>query len=192
MTAAISPAHPTVGVTRVGITGMATAGESVTDVSTFPDGTVRQFTVSVNNAGTYVDGPFLLRQLGTYHDVLRDNASGVSTTVSYSGLGDFSVAVDAASQMITPGQTTSYQVTFASLDGFEGMVVPAAPNLPKLPDLTATWSSPSVAVPSNGTTSATLTIQTSPSTPSGIYDKITVQGTNGSVTHATTIRLTVK
>jgi hypothetical protein len=192
ITAAISPAHSIVGVTKVSITGLATAGESVTDVSTFPDGTIHQFSVNVNNAGAYVDGPFLLRQLGTYHDVLRDNATGASTTLSYRGLGDFSVAVDAASQTIVRGQATSYKVTFTSLDGFEGIVAPAALNLPKIPELTATWSAPSVAVPSNGSASATLTIQTSPSTPAGTYDRITLQGANGSVAHAATVSLTVK
>ncbi len=191
ITATFSPAHPTVGVTRAGITGLATAGESVTDVSIFPDGTVHQFTVTVNKAGTYIDGPFLLRQLGTYHDVLRDNATGASIPLSYSGLGDFSVVVDAASQAITRGQATSYKVTFASLDGFEGMVVPAVLNLPKIQELTATWSASTVAVPSNGSATATLTLQTSSSTPAGTYP-ITLQGTNGSVARAATVSLTVK
>ncbi|HEV2963319.1 MAG TPA: hypothetical protein VG649_15935 [Candidatus Angelobacter sp.] len=192
ITATFSPAHPTVGVTQVGITGMATAGESVTDVSTFPDGTVHQFSFNVNNAGAYIDGPFLLRQLGTYYDVLRDNATGASTALSYSGSGDFSVAVDASSQTITPGQATRYKVTFTSLDGFEGIVTPAALNVPKIPELTATWSVPAVTVPSKGSASATLTIQISPSTTPGTYGKITVQGKNGSVAHAATIGLTVK
>jgi hypothetical protein len=191
ITVAISTAHPTVGVTKVSITGLAVAGESVTDISTFPDGTVHQFSVNVNNAGAYTDGPFLLRQLGTYHDVLRDNSTGDSTTLSYSGLGDFSVVVDAGSQTIIRGQATSYKVTFASLGGFEGIIAPAVLNLPKIPELTATWSAPSVSVPSNGSASATLTIQTSPSTTAGTYDKIILQGANGSVTHAATISLTV-
>ena len=192
ITATFSPAHPIVGITRAGITGTATAGESVTDVSTFPDGTVHQFSVNVNNAGTYIDGPFLLRQLGTYHDVLRDNATGASLTLSYSGLGDFSVVVDAVSQTVVRGQATSYKVTFTSLDGFEGIVTPTALNLPKIPELTATWPAPSVAVPSNGSASATVTIQTSPNTPVGTYDQITLQSTNGSVAHAATVSLTVK
>jgi hypothetical protein len=194
ITAAISPGHPTVGMTKVSITGLATAGESVTDISTFPDGTVHQFTMSVNNAGAYIDGPFLLRQLGAYHDVLRDNATGASMALTYSGLGDFGVAVDVAGQTIAPGQAASYKVTFTSLNGFEGIVVPAALNSSQIPGATASWSDPSVEVPSNGSASVTMNIQTSASTPPGTYGKITLQGTNGSVAHAaaSAISVTVK
>src|ERR1700719_910616 len=98
LAATLSPANPIVGVTTVSITGTASAGATVTDTSTFPDGTGHLFFMKADNSGKYVDGPFMLRQLGTFHDVLQDRATGASTSISYAGLGDFSVAVDPANR----------------------------------------------------------------------------------------------
>ena len=104
LTAAFAPASPTVGVTEVIISGRASAGAKVIDTSTFPDGSVHIFAVKADAAGAYTDGPFVLLQLGTYRDVLRDDATGASTTISYSGSGDFTIAVDPAAATITTAQ----------------------------------------------------------------------------------------
>ncbi|HYU48226.1 MAG TPA: hypothetical protein VEK84_18855 [Terriglobales bacterium] len=184
ITAALSPAHPTVGVTKVSITGTASAGATVTDTSTFPDGTVHIFSFKAGSDAAYTDGPFVLQQLGTYHDVLQDRATGASTTIAYSGLGNFSVAVNATNRTAAKGQTANYTVTFTSVSGFEGTVVPVARNGSHIPGATAWWSEPQVDVPSNGSGSATFLIRTSTNTPAGTYGNITLQGTNGSVAHA--------
>ena len=106
--ATISPANPIVGVTTVNISGTASAGAAVTDTSTFPDGTAHLFFMKADSNGKYVDGPFTLRQLGTFHDVLQDRATGASTTISYAGVGDFSVAVDPASRQAAKGETVGF------------------------------------------------------------------------------------
>ena len=182
LTAALSPAGPTVGVTKVTITGTASAGASVIDTSTFPDGSVHRFSLKADATGAYTDGPFVLQQLGTYHDVLRDDATGASTTISYSGVGDFSVAVDPASQPVMAGAEAAFTVTFKSVSGFGGPVLPLALNLSKIPGATLSWSASSVRVPPNGSASTTLTILTLIGTPVHTY-KMTLQATNGSVTH---------
>jgi len=193
ITATLSPDHPVVGVSEVRIGGRATAGGSVIDTSTFPDGMAHEFGVDVGGAGTYRDGPFVLRQLGTYHDVLIDGVTGAKTEISYQGVGDFSTSVDRTSATVARGEETKFEVTFRSLSGFAGAVTPAVPDLSRIAGATASWSSPEVTVPSGDSTAAGLTIKTSSATPPGTY-KINVQGTNGSVTHTapTEIELIVK
>lgn len=189
--AALSPANPIVGVTTVSITGTASAGAAVTDTSTFPDGTDHLFFMKADNNGKYVDGPFMLRQLGTFHDVLQDRASGASTTISYAGLGDFSLAVGSAKQQAAKGETVSFSVTFTSVAAFEGSVVPTALHWSDIPGATAWWTQPSVFVPSRLSASATLMVRTSANTPAGTYENIIVQGSNGSVTHAAPAKLSL-
>ncbi len=202
-TATLSPERPIVGVTPVRISGRATPGEVVIDTSTFPDGVVHQFPAIVSGAGTYSNGPFVLRQLGTYRDRLRDTATGATTEISYQGVGDFSTSVDRTSATVAKGEQAKFEVTFKSLSGFAGEVKAAVPDLSRITGAAAFWSSPAVTVPSGDSAVTTvpsgdsisvgLTIKTSSVTPPGIY-KINVQGTSGSVTHTapSEIELTVK
>jgi hypothetical protein len=191
ITAMFSPDHPIVGVTEVRIQGRATPGQAIVDTSTYPDGVPHDFFVNVTGAGFYTDGPFVLRQLGTYHDVLRDGATGAKIELSYQGVGDFSAAVDQTSRTVARGEEAKFQVTFKSLSGFAGAIKPAVPDLSKIPGATASWSQPAVTVRSGDSIAAGLTIKTSTATPAGTYT-LTVAGSNGSVTHASDISLTVK
>jgi hypothetical protein len=203
ITATVSSDGPIVGVSQVRINGRATPGELVIDTSTFPDGVVHKFPAIASGAGTYSNGPFVLRQLGTYHDVLRDTATGSTTEISYQGVGDFSTSVDRTSATVAGGEEAKFEVTFKSLSGFAGAVKAAVPDLSRITGATASWSSPAetlpsgdlavTTVPSGDSTSVGLTIKTSSATPPGTY-KINVQGTNGSVTHTapSEIELTVK
>jgi hypothetical protein len=145
----------------------------------------------VTGAGFYTDGPFVLRQLGTYHDVLLDGATGAKIELSYQGVGDFSAAVDQTSRTVARGEEAKFQVTFKSLSGFAGAIKPAVPDLSKIPGATASWSQPAVTVRSGDSIAAGLTIKTSTATPAGTYT-LTIAGSNGSVTHASDISLTVK
>jgi hypothetical protein len=182
ITASFSPARPIVGVTKVHIEGRATPGQVVVNTSTFPSGIKHSFVAHVTGAGAYSNGPFVLQQLGTYHDVLVDAGTGAETEISYEGVGDFSTNVDHASLSVERGEEAKFQVTFKSLSGFAGRIAPAVPDLSQIPGATASWSSPAVTVRSDDSIAAGLTIKTSAETPPGTY-KITVQGTNGSVTH---------
>jgi hypothetical protein len=192
VTATLSSDRPIVGVTTVRISGQATPGEVVVDTSTFPDGVAHQFSAVASGAGTYSNGPFVLRQLGTYRDVLRDTATGSTAEISYQGVGEFSTSVDRTSATLVGGEEATFEVTFKSLSGFAGEVKATVPDLSRIAGVTASWSSPAVTVPSGDSavttvpsgdsTSVGLTIKTSSATPPGTY-KINVQGTSGSVTH---------
>jgi hypothetical protein len=190
ITATLSPARPIVGVTPIRIEGRATAGQMVIDASTFPDGNTHQFVVRATGAGTYSDGPFVLRQLGTYRDVLLDGATGATVEISYQGTGDFSTAIDRAGEGIAPGEEAKFTVTFKSLSGFAGAIAPAVPDVARIPGAAASWSAPAVTVRSGQSIAAGLVIKSSADTPPGTYT-ITVQGSNGSVTHAVPCALTV-
>ena len=123
ITATLSPADPVVGVTKTSIAGRATPGARVVDVSTFPDGSINVFSATADAAGAYNDGPFVLQQLGTYHDVLHDSVSDASVEIAYAGAGDFSVAVEPPGATITTGGQVRFEVTFKSVGGFGGEVV---------------------------------------------------------------------
>ena len=201
ITATLSPERPTVGVSEVRISGRGTAGSIVVDTSTFPDGSVHAFANNVSGAGRYTDGPFVLRQLGTYHDVLLDSETGAKAEISYQGVGDFSTGVDRISETVTRGEEATFEVTFKSLSGFAGTVNPAVPDLSRIAGVTASWSPPpatpwsppAVTVRPDDSAAARLTIRTSSTTPPGTY-KVPVQGTNGSVTRSapSEIELTIK
>ena len=138
ITATISPDRPIVGVSGVRISGRgATPGESVVDTSTFPDGVSHQFAVMASGAGTYTVGPFPLRQLGTFHDVVRDAVTGTTTEISYEGVGDFSTSVDRTSETVARGEEAKFEVTFKSLSGFAGAVKPAVPDLSRIAGATS-------------------------------------------------------
>lgn len=83
ITAALYPDSRIVGATRYTIAGNATAGGWVKDLSTFPDGSVHSVSSKANGVGSYTIGPFVLRQRGTYHDVLIDTETGGRTEITY-------------------------------------------------------------------------------------------------------------
>jgi RHS repeat-associated protein len=185
LTGGISPTNPVVGVTDVTFSGTASPNATVTDTETAPDGTVSVFTFAANSAGNYTStGTFKVTQLGTYNGVLRDSVNGTTRSFSYSGTGDFTASVNTTNQTVTKGQSASYTVTFSSVSGFSGTVVPAALNWSQVPGATGSWSPLQVTVPAGGSVQAVFTIQTSSSTTAGTYSNITLQGANGSVTHA--------
>jgi|SRR5580658_1019627 hypothetical protein len=184
ITATFHPRNPIVGVTEGSITGTASSGEWLTDTSTFPDGTVHGFVFKSTGAGTYTDGPFVLKQLGTYHDLLTDGGTGGTVAIAYQGVGDFSATVDPPERTASPGQEVQFLVTFKGLSGFVGTVAPAVPNLAELPGATATWSASPVGVRSGvAPVSSRLRIELAGDTPPGLYH-LTVQGTNGSVSRS--------
>jgi uncharacterized membrane protein len=78
---------------------------------------------------------------------------------------DFSVAANPLFQEIGQGAATSYGVSVTRKNGFTGSVTLDVAGLPS--GATASWT-PSRTIPSTATT-ATLNVQTSPTTPTGAY-----------------------
>ena len=91
------------------------------------------------------------------------------------GVGaDFSVTLSPASQTVTPGFSTAYNATINTIGGFNSPVTLSVTGLPA--GATGTFS------PNPATTSSTLTVTTTASTPLG-SSTLTVTGVNGSLTH---------
>ncbi|HET6383702.1 MAG TPA: hypothetical protein VFJ58_09945, partial [Armatimonadota bacterium] len=113
---------------------------------------------------------------------------GASDSLASSGTADIVVIPAAmpsfmitagASKTVQAGQSASYNFTVTSVNGFTGAVSLSATNLPA--GATASFSPASVTPTANGTASATLTIQTSVSTPAATTMP-TIVGTSGALT----------
>jgi hypothetical protein len=96
---------------------------------------------------------------------------------------DFSVSATPASRTVTQGQPTSYSATITPTGGFSGAVNLGVSGLPA--GATGTFS------PNPATSTSTLSVTTSTTTPAGSYP-LTITGTNGVLTHQTTVTLVVQ
>ena len=106
----------------------------------------------------------------------------------FSGCGgaptpDFSISASPGSQTVVQGNSTSYTVTVAAVNGFAATASFSASGLPT--GASANFNPTSV----TGSGSSTMTVSTSTTTPPGTYT-ITITGTSGSLSHTTTVSLT--
>jgi hypothetical protein len=113
-------------------------------------------------------------------------------SIKFSGCGsttpDFNLSASPPSQTVTQGQSTSYTATVTSLNGFNSAVSLTVSGCPS--NTICTLNPTSVTPPANASINSTLTVQTSSTTPTGWYT-LTITGTSGSLTHATTVALVV-
>jgi hypothetical protein len=101
---------------------------------------------------------------------------------------DFSIGASPSSLTITQGGNGTSTITVTSLNGFNSATTLSASGLPS--GVTAAFSTNPVTPPANGTASSTLTLTASATATTG-NATVTVTGTSGSLTHSTTIALTV-
>ncbi len=119
LTSSLSPSNATVGVTNAYLVGTASPGATVSESETWPDGTTHgPYTTTANGSGSYSMGPFIIQQLGLYSGTVHDSISGSSIPITYSGTGNFNVAVNTTSQTVTKGSAASYIVTVRQRIGF--------------------------------------------------------------------------
>lgn len=95
---------------------------------------------------------------------------------------DFALAASPGTQTIASGSSTSYSITITPQGAFTGNVTLSVAGLPT--GATASFS------PNPGTTSSTLSVNTSGATPLGSY-LLTVTGVSGALTHTTTVTLVI-
>lgn len=127
-------------------------------------------------AGTSAGGPYLVTA----------SSGGVSgnanVTVTAAPAPDFALAVSPSSRSIHRGQTATWTVTITARNGFTGPVSLRLGGQPA--GSTVTFK------PSPASTSATLTVKTSSSSPRGTF-RLTMTGTAHGRTHTATTSLTV-
>jgi len=97
---------------------------------------------------------------------------------------EFSISATPPSQTVSSGASTAYTVTLTSMGGFSELVSLSVTDLPA--DTTGIFDPPSV----TPTGTSTLTVSTDVTTPGGTYT-LTITGTNGGLTHSTTVELVV-
>jgi len=105
----------------------------------------------------------------------------IAVTLVVSG-PDFTLGASPSSQTVLQSGATSYGVTINPTGGFAGQVTLSVSGLPS-------GASGSFA-PNPATTSSTLSVTTSTSTPAGGYT-LTITGVSGSLTHTTAVTLVV-
>jgi hypothetical protein len=122
---------------------------------------------------------------GTYPLTITGGSGSLTHTTSVSltvNVPDFSLGATPATQTVVQGASGTYSVTVAPSNGFSGGVTLSLSGLPTGASGTFT--------PNPATGSATLTVTTTASTPAGTYP-LTITGVSGSLTHTTTVSLTV-
>src|SRR5207245_1199090 len=95
---------------------------------------------------------------------------------------DFTLSASPACQTVPQGRSASYSVTISPTGGCTGQVTLSVSALPSAANVGFHDALP--------ISSSTLSVTTSPSTPTGTYT-VTITGVNGSLTHTTTVTLTV-
>ncbi len=104
-----------------------------------------------------------------------------------SSTGDFSLSLSPSSQTVQPGDTTSFNINVASINGFNQSVGLSAAISPTNSTINTSFSSSSV-LPGN---SSTLTVRTSSNTPETTFN-LSVTGIAGSLTHTQNAMLIVR
>jgi VCBS repeat-containing protein len=117
---------------------------------------------------------------------------GTAAVVYAAGKADYSVSASPSSQTLTAGQSVAYTATVTRVNGFTEPVTMSVSGLPA--GATSSWKlsdgTSSSTVPNN-LNSATLTVQTSGTTPSGTYS-LTITGASSKLSHSTTVTLIVQ
>ena len=168
--------------------GLIPSSFSVNPVTVPAGGTAKSnFTVSVP-AGT-TPGPYSLTVTGSNSTTSRNTSVSVTVIAP-----DFTIISSPSSLNILQGSSGTTTITLTSLNGFSGTVSLTSTLSSSGPQVS--FSPASVAVPSGGSISSTLTVS---AVPSGAYSTsvsqgsytVTVTGTSGSSVHSTTLSLTV-
>ncbi|HEX9197633.1 MAG TPA: hypothetical protein VF906_07555 [Candidatus Bathyarchaeia archaeon] len=130
--------------------------------------------------------------IGTYTVTVKGSSGSLShsTTVSVSvGVSpDFSISANPSSLTVSQSSSTTSTITLTSMNGFSGAVSLSTSISPSGPK--TSLSSSTLTLTSGGSATSILSIRALHKTNLGTYT-ITVTATSGSVSHSTTINLTV-
>jgi hypothetical protein len=170
-------------------------GDVIVAISSLPNGISVTYNPVVIHGGsgtttiTLTAAPSL--PLGNYTVTLSGSSgslvhSTTETLVVNDSVGDWTGSVDQIARNVAPGATATYQITATPIGGFTGNIALSASGLP--PGTTATFVPPTIA---GGSGTTTLFLATSSTTPQPSISNITVTGTNGILTHNTSVYLGV-
>jgi hypothetical protein len=126
-------------------------------------------------AGSTAGGPFTVTAAS---GTVKGTASVTVTSLP----GDFSLSVSPTAQSVRRGNTATYTVTITPANGFSGSVTLSLSGQPSGSTVTFT--------PNPATGTSTLTIRTQSTTSRRTYS-LTIKGVSGSLSHTTSVSLTV-
>jgi hypothetical protein len=112
----------------------------------------------------------------------------INLTVNTGAQPNFTIGASPSSVVVTQGGNGTSTVTITSQNSFSSATTLSASGLPS--GVTAAFSTNPVTPPANGGATSTLTLTASATATTGTAT-VTVTGTSGSLTHSTTISLTV-
>jgi hypothetical protein len=137
-------------------------------------------TMSVTTSSSTPTGSYTLTITGTSTNPSLSHSTTVTLVVN-----SFSISASPSSQTVARGNSTSYTVTVAAINGFKGAVTFRVRGLPS--NSSASFSPSSV----TGQGTSTMTISTNSSTSTGSFS-LRVRGTSGAVTRSATVQLVVQ
>jgi hypothetical protein len=178
-TVTVSPIHNFTGTVNLGVSGLpsgATATFNPTSITTSGSSTLSVATTSSTPPGTYT-----LTISGTSSGI---PAHMTTVMLTVNQLPDFSISAAPASQTVTAGNGTSYNVTITAINGFTGMVTFAAGGLPA--GASASFNPTTI----TGSGSLTLTVNTGTATPAAT-STLTIGATGGGLSHSAMVSLVV-
>ena len=139
-------------------------------------------TMSVSTATSTPAGTYTITITGTSGSL--SHSTTVQLVVTSTNPPDFSISASPTSLSVGHPGTTSTTVTISAINGFSGTVSLSVSGLPSR--TSASFNPASV----TGSGTSTLKISTRSRTPTGTRT-LTIKGTSGSLTHSTTVSLTV-
>jgi hypothetical protein len=177
-TTSVSALNGFTGSVALSVSGFPTGAGGTfnpTSISTSGNSTLTITTTAATAPGTYT-----LTITGT------GPSSTHSTTVSLTinPVPDFSISATPGTQTVVAGNGTTYTASVAALNGFTGNVALSVSGFPT--GAGGTFNPTSISTSGN----STLTITTTAATAPGTYT-LTITGTNNSLTHSTTVSLTI-
>jgi len=116
------------------------------------------------------------------------HSTTISLTVNTAAQANFTIGASPSSVSVTQGGTGTSTITITSQNSFSSATTLTAAGLPT--GVTAAFSTNPVTPPANGSATSTLTLTASATATTGTAT-VTVTGTSGTLTHSTTISLTV-
>jgi len=182
-TSAVSLSFSWMGTPPTGVTPSLSA-YSVTP----PAGGIATSTLSIAVSSTTALGTYVVRITGVSGTLIH-SADVTFTVTTPPTTPDFTMSVSPSSATLRRGQSGNFVVIIASTGGFASPVTLALSGQPT--DVTGTFSPVSVTPPSGGSATPTLTVSVGSTAPLGSYT-LTITGTSGSLSHQTTIAVTVE
>src|SRR5579864_3069537 len=162
-----------------------TAAFSTNPVTPPANGTAAS-TLTLTASSTATTGTATVTITGTSGSLVQTTT--ISLTVNTAAQPNFTIGASPSSVTVTQGGNGTSTITITSQNSFNSATTLSATGLPS--GVTAAFSTNPVTPPANGSATSTLTLTASATATTGTAT-VTVTGTSGSLTHSTTIALTV-